>query len=242
MKTFLPVLEVLAIVIFIWGAYSTYLIYHAISISKNVLETIVPFERHPEKPTMKILVVGDSTAVGTGASTSTDSTAGRLGTTYPTADVTNISENGLKLTGLVTILINLDANHYDLILAQIGANDITGLTPLDSIKEELNKVLKFASSHGTDVIILHSGNIGLSPVFKFPVAEFMTYRTLKVRSIYMNAVTAYPNVHYVDLFKNAQDDIFSTDINKYYAADRFHPSSDGYAVWYEAISKYLQKI
>jgi len=41
------------------------------------------------------------------------------------------------------------------------------------------------------------------------------------------------------LFKVAEEDIFLTDVDKYYASDYFHPSGDGYGIWYKDIKNKL---
>ncbi len=189
---------------------------------------------------MKILVAGDSTGVGTGADDSRYGTPGRLGNDFSEADIENISENGLKIEGLVKKLESLSSeNHYDLILIQIGANDIVSLTPLKKVKEDLSLLMNLATEKGERIIVLTSGNIGLSPIFRSPLSEIISKRTLSVREIFMNEIALHENVKYVDLFKNAEEDIFLTDIDKYYASDYYHPSKDGYGVWYEEIRKKL---
>ena len=60
----------------------------------------VPFQKINSSASKKILVLGDSTAVGTGATNNVYSTTGRLSSMYPDAEITNISENGFKIAGL----------------------------------------------------------------------------------------------------------------------------------------------
>jgi lysophospholipase L1-like esterase len=104
----------------------------------------------PENPNeskdapFRILVLGDSTAVGTGATRAEDSTAGRLAQKYPNSEVTNLAVNGLKIAGLESILKNMDAsqNHrYNIVLIQIGANDIIRLTPMKDIEAGIGRIL-----------------------------------------------------------------------------------------------------
>jgi len=235
----LTIILVLLIGCFIYYAYP---IWRAVKVSLKIQESAVPYEQHPEDANMKILVAGDSTGVGTGAGEGQFSTAGRLGRDYPKADIINISENGLRLEGLARKLEKLSSDSkYDLILMQIGANDITGLTSLKAIEERLSAVLNYATTHSSEVIVVTSGNIGLSKVFRAPLSTFISRRTLKVRNSYMEKIGMYSSVNYVDLFKDAEHDIFITDVEKYYAKDLFHPSKDGYGIWYEEIKKVLDK-
>jgi lysophospholipase L1-like esterase len=241
----LIIILVIVVLVLMWLFYLGYPLYHALQITGEIeASTTLAYEQHPLRPTMRILIAGDSTGFGTGASNPKYSTAGLLGTDFPTADITNISENNLKLAGLQAKLAGLPTDgsgHYDLILLQIGANDIVQLTRISDIASRLGAVLDLATAHGTKVIILHSGNIGLSPVFKFPISTYMTYRASEVRTIYMKEIASRPSVQYVDLFQDAAHDIFSADPAKYYARDFFHPSDAGYAVWYAGIVKALKK-
>lgn len=234
MKIILIIL-VIAIIVF---TYHFYPFYKAVRTSTDIEKKASRFEQHPTQPTIKILVAGDSTGVGTGATMPEDSTAGQLGKKYPTADITNISQNGLKLEGLESKLKNTEQT-YDLILIQIGANDIVQQTDNKKIEETLNSVLQRATSKSKKVILLTAGNVGLSPVFKSPISNILTFKTKEVRNIFIKTVTQYPTVTYVDLFKEKSEDIFITDVKKYYAADRFHPSSEGYKVWFTEIEKSL---
>lgn len=240
MKIFLIILILILAVVVYLGLP----LYRAIKLSKVIEETAVRYEQHPNNSTMHILVTGDSTVVGTGAGNPASSTAGRLGHDFPQSDVTNLSENGLKIEGLQTKLNAITDKHFGLIVIQIGANDVVGMTSLSKIESGISGILDFATAHGDKVVVLTSGNIGLSPTFKFPISWLMTRRSLAVRAIYMKQVAdraSTHDIHYVDLFKDKEHDIFNTDINKYYAIDRFHPSADGYAVWYEGIKNAMGK-
>lgn len=220
--------------------YLFYPILRAIQVSKGIQDASVPYEQHPENPTMRILVAGDSTGVGTGAESPRDSIAGRIGSDFPNADIQNISENGITLEVLKGKLFSLPEIKYDLIVIQIGANDVVKFTSKKKVTEELKLVLDYAEEHSTSVVLLTAGNIGLSPVFKWPLSKAISIRTLMVREIFQTEASERPTVDYVDLFKSAEEDIFSKDIYKYYAKDFFHPSGDGYEVWYQDVRKYIK--
>lgn len=235
MKLIIIIVVLLVIVL----VYLLYPVAKAISISQTVQENAKAYEQHPTNPTMRILVAGDSTGVGTGARSPQDSIAGRIGSDFPGAHISNISENGITLEVLRNKLYSLPKTEYNLIVIQIGSNDVTSFTSKQKVAEELKLVLDYAEEHSEKVIVLTAGNIGLSPVFKFPLSNLITYRTLMVREIFMKEVGERSSVYYVDLFESADDDMFSTDIEKYYAPDYFHPSSEGYGVWYHSVKNFL---
>lgn len=219
-------LVVLVYAIFLWNS-----VRRAIAMSVVIEASTVAYEQRPANSTMRILVAGDSTAVGVGAR-SEDSIAGRIGKKYPRAEITNLGVSGLRLAGLKEKLSSRGENTYDLVLLQIGANDITGRTPYAGIRRTLGEVLHVADGLGARVIVMTAGNVGFSPVFRWPLSAYMTARTREVRTIFMSEIAKHPKAYYVDLFEEKKEDTFSKDITRYYAPDFFHPSGEGYGVWY----------
>ena len=187
---------------------------------------------------LRFLFTGDSTAVGTGAQNSTESVAGYFGQAFPGASIDNDSYNGRKLNQLAREFPPSNGFFYDLVVVQIGANDIMKLTSYKSIDQDLIKVIAQAKKVAQHVVILHSGNVGLAPVFIWPFNWIMSERSRKVRQIYMGEARR-ENVLYVDLFTERNNDLFLKDIPKYYCLDHLHPSGVGYHWWYEKIRQKL---
>jgi lysophospholipase L1-like esterase len=235
MKFFLGGLVVVALGCF----YFWHPIRQAVKISNGIIATTEPYEQSPQNAQKRILVAGDSTAYGTGAAENTQSVAGRVGALFPEATLTNVSVNGLRLAGLRELLNEQPETSYDLILLQIGANDVTGFTGREAVRSDLEKVLEYAEAHAPHVVVVTSGNVGLSPLFKSPVAELLGWRTRVVREIFIDTIAKRPAVAYVDLYVEREDDVFLTDVPRYYAEDLFHPSGDGYGLWFADIEKVL---
>jgi lysophospholipase L1-like esterase len=204
-----------------------------------IIESTNGFQRHDLDANKKILVLGDSTAVGIGSSDSKYSIAGRFGKDYSQAHIETIAKSGLRLQGLDPFPETL-SKKYDLIVIQIGANDILRNTDYEEIRMRVDKLLTEANNRSDNVVILHSGNVGLAPVFYFPLNKYYSYRTKKVREIYLELCKKTDTI-YVDLFKGKNKDLFSTDIEKYYAPDRLHLTDEGYAFWYSEIRKAMKR-
>ncbi|MEO6536822.1 MAG: SGNH/GDSL hydrolase family protein [Candidatus Paceibacterota bacterium] len=221
--------------------YFAYPLWRAIHVSKKIEEYTVAYEQHPNDPTLHILVAGDSTGVGTGASAAEDSTAGRIGKDFPNADIVNVSKNGITTEGLRVILDSMPNIRYDLIVIQIGANDVTSFAPEKQTAESLTQILDYAESHASSTVVLTAGNIGRSAVFKYPLSKLITSRTLTIRKMFQDEISKRSSVTFVDLFKNSVDETFNSDKNTYYAEDHFHPSSAGYGVWYQEIGPVIRK-
>lgn len=199
------------------------------------------YEQHPAQFERNILVLGDSTGVGVGAGDPQLSLAGRLGSDYPRADITNRAVSGAKVRDVVSQFDGISGQHFDLVYIQIGGNDIVRFTKFSEVEQELERIVEIATQHGDEVVIATSGNIGTAQIFPRGTRWLMRIRTQQVREIFMVSVPE-ENVHYVDLYREPNDDPFAADPAKHYAEDSFHPSSDGYGVWYERIQPVIRAL
>ena len=202
--------------------------------SRDLLKTPEPFQRINPDARIKILFLGDSTAVGTGAADPRDSVAGRFGKDYPGAHIVNLGENGNRVKNLAKEFNSEAYQNFNLIVIQAGGNDILRFTPLKQIKNDLDALLKNARQASGQVIVLHSGNIGLAPFFPRPFGWIWSYRTRQVRELYMRVAKENGAV-YVDLYTERENDPFFQDVKKFYAPDFLHASGEGYGIWYEKI-------
>lgn len=214
-------------------ALAGYQIVRIACVTQKVSYTQTPFERIRPHAKLKILFLGDSTAVGTGALNNTESVPGRFGQDFPEAHIRNISRNGRKLKDVIENFPTAE-DHYDLVVIQAGSNDIMRLTPLKTVEKNLALLIDKAKLVGDRVIMLHSGDVGAAPVFSWPLNGLFSLRTRAVRQIYINAAQE-KGVIYVDLYKIRTDNIFLKDTKNFYSADLLHPSGAGYGVWYEHI-------
>ncbi len=221
---------------------SFFIFLQAISIvinSKQVDYHIQPFEKKLAGAKLKALFLGDSTVVGSGSELSKFSTAGWFSQDFPDASVENISQNGLKLKGLLAKLPLIKENHYNIVVVQIGANDIIRFTPYADINRDVHKLLSFLKARADQVVFLHSGDIGHARIFVWPFNRLITHRSYGVRRIYQKAALD-TKTHYVDLISMEKAGDFSKNPDKYYASDHFHLSGEGYHFWYQAIRSQFQ--
>ncbi len=216
---------------YIWQAVSK-----SIEISKPLIKEAKAYEQQTSSSSKRILVAGDSTGVGVGAKDPKTSIAGRIGSIFTDANIINISVSGAKLADLEKKLQSVEGTgSFTFILLQIGANDITGHTTYDEVRATLGQILTQTDKLSTKVLVMTAGDVGLTPAFKWPLSSYITHRTKEIRKIFIEEVAKHPNATYVDLFKKRRDEIFNTDIPRYYAPDHFHPSGDGYGVWFEKL-------
>jgi len=211
------------------GAYVAY----RVSVGRQLAAGAVPFARELPAPRLRFLMAGDSTAVGAGASEARYSIAGRLAEDFPDAAVQNSGQRGFRARDVAQRLSRTEGV-YDLVLVHAGGNDIIRFTSLEKLRASVTNILREAKRLSPNVLILHSGNMGLAPFFPWPFSLAATWRTEQVRAIYQELATQY-GAHYVDLYTTKKDDPFRENPDQYYAADGLHLTDMGYSVWYGKI-------
>lgn len=232
--------SILILLLLAYALYHTFRMRHLIRLGEKVADTAVPFTQSVDTPTMKILFVGDSTAVGTGASSPSTSLAGLAAERYPNAQIDNLGANGAKLADAIEQLQSVTTS-YDLLFLHVGGNDIVRLTPLDQVRREYQQVLALATSKAAKVLHTSTGNVGAAPFFPTPAGWYYSYRTRQVIDIIQEEIATYDQQHvrYTYLYTSRKDDPFMQDVDKYYLSDYFHPSDAGYALWWESMQPEL---
>jgi lysophospholipase L1-like esterase len=178
-----------------------------------------------------IQFLGDSTGYGTGASSGTYSIAGRVGADYPAYAIENQSVNGRTIGGLLEDTQNF-SGQFDLIVLQIGGNDILQKRATSQVLSDLETLLKRLAPHTKEIIMLTSGNVGTTPAFCGVEAAEYDALTRAYRAQVVALAARTPHYTYVDLFDEPEDDSFAQKPELYTAMDDLHPSNQGYGLWY----------
>jgi len=228
------VLAVIIVVSLGYTLYGTAMLGVRIFTARKISDRSISFQNTASPERYRILIVGDSTGVGTGAETPEDSIAGLILRDYPETTIENRAENGAKLADVVTQLDDETMEQYDLILIQAGGNDILRFTSLDTLGGTVETLLRTAKERAGHVVFMSTGNVGNAPAFMPPLTWVYTSRTRKVRKLLMEIADA-EGVLYVDLFMERSDDPFVTEPERYNAPDFLLPGSEGYLLWYEAL-------
>lgn len=214
--------------------YQGYLFLSRYSASKILVANDKPFfiERGSG---LRLLVVGDSTAVGVGASKK-DTTIAGLFARDPNISIENRSVSGAKLSDTLMQLKGAREEKYALVLIQAGANDVINFVPYKEVEKNTLELLKVAKEKSVYAVMLSAGNVGLAPIFPYPYSRLITLRTKAVQEI-IRQEAKRQGVAYVELFAERGEDVFEKDEKRYYAADGLHLRDDGYAYWYQEIRK-----
>lgn len=239
MKVLFFVFVGICVLLLVVGSFEWWKIQNAIAKSKPLLLKSKSFERDGAIP--GVLIAGDSTGVGTGATAPNDSIAGLLAHDVSGVSFKNVSVNGLRVAGLLAILKGLPVEKsYSLVLLQIGGNDIVNLTSEKQFRNDLRLALSEAKKRGERVGLMCCGDVGNAPAFGPLLSALFSERTRVFRDILL-AESKDAGVTYVDLYEPKNTDPFAREPLRYHASDGFHPSSEGYALWYQKLKVSLKE-
>jgi len=200
-------------------------------IGERLADAAVVFERrvHAQAPT--VLVIGDSTGVGTGAARPEDSIAGQLAARFPHVTIVNRARNGARTLDALLQLMDAGEVRHDLVLIHVGGNDVLRRTPLRALMPQVDALLLRARRLSGHVVVTTTPNVGLVPLFAPPVSWWLTRRSQKVCALFA-AVARHHGAHYVDYFHTRKTDPFVREPARWFAEDRLHPSTDCYRYVY----------
>lgn len=200
-----------------------------VSTSVDLARASEPFQASPAAATASLLVVGDSTAVGTGASDAGHSLPGLLAVAQPKLRVVNKAADGARYADFARQLEGV-TERFDAVLVLGGGNDVIRLTGADQLRADVRRVAQLARERGTRVILMPPGNVGNAPFFFAPLSWWMDRRSQQLHRVVQDAARD-TGARYVGLYKDARSDPFALRPTELHAADGLHPSDAGYALW-----------
>jgi lysophospholipase L1-like esterase len=191
--------------------------------------------------TLRFLVLGDSLAFGTGA-TSPDHTLGaRLTRTLEQAGET-VELQVVAVPGATSLDLAAQVRRVgdaDVALLVIGANDLTRQVPAAQAAVALGTAVRQLRERGTEVLVVPTPDLSsvawVPSAFRAVVAGICdglrSRQTLAAEAAGAVVVPVAPEL----------TGRFATDPTLF-AADRFHPSSAGYALVAEALAPHLAEL
>ena len=198
----------------------------------------------PGQPPLALVILGDSTGAGLGATTVGDSVGGRLAqalaATGRRVHLVGLAVSGARVAGLAPQVRGLGAGRADgsaggplVAVVLVGANDATHLTALSAVRAELGGQLRDVRGLGAQVVLATCPDLGAARNFSAPLRALAGWRGRGVARAEKAAAAGIPGVRVVDLAAltgprfRADPALFSRDL--------FHPSPAGYAVWAAAL-------
>jgi lysophospholipase L1-like esterase len=219
-----------------------------IAVNGRELSAQEPFELSGEvgtgsgAPAIDMAWIGDSVTAGVGAS-GVDASLPRLVASALGRPVRlNVfAVSGEKVAGALdeqVPRIEELAPAPDVVILEIGANDVTHLTGRGDFREEYAELLDRVIATGAEhVVSLGIPAFHTTPRFLQPLRAIVGWRARRLDSDIREAASAR-GVTYVDI-AGATGDAFGDDPQRYYAADDFHPSDAGYELWAAAVLRGL---
>lgn len=195
-----------------------------------------PLQQTPADPTERLLVVGDSTAAGTGASAAPQSVPGLIARDHPRWTIVNRAADGATFADIVDQLQAADGR-FDRVLVMGGGNDVIRLTGRDTLQRHVQQAVERALALAPSVVLLPPGNVGNAPFFFPPWSWWMSARARMLHDVVRGVAARHEPVHYVNLYQPAETDPFAQQPDRLHAADGLHPSDDGYALWYRELQQ-----
>lgn len=199
-------------------------------LSSELATNSVAAEHFPPQANATVVVVGDSTGVGTG-SHPRFSVAGRIASAFEGIEVNNLAAVGAKARDIATQLMGMERARADIILIQVGGNDVMSFESPQSFGEGLKAAITAARARAQTVILMPAGNVGGAPFFLPPASWYFSMRARQFNFIAMTTAKATGAI-FVGLFHEKAEDPFAEAPELFYAKDGLHPSEHGYALWF----------
>lgn len=203
-------------------------------------------EVRPGPQPLHVVWLGDSTSTGVGADAFTDSMAWRVaeGLTDGPVVVTVLGRSGDQVHEVLDEQVPelpevLLPGREHVVLVSVGANDVTALTRRPTFEDRylqmVDEIEAVLDGAGVDARIVLVGipDIGTAPRLLPPLRQVAGFRGAQLDDE-IATVGRRRGVHHVDLAERTSA-TFSSDPDRYFSADEYHPSSDGHGVWASAV-------
>ncbi|MCW2504717.1 MAG: family lipolytic protein [Actinomycetia bacterium] len=187
--------------------------------------------------TLRLAILGDSIAYGIGAARSQDNLAHLLAADLAAAGVAAtprvFAVPGARSSGLAAQVRSARAWHPDLAVIVIGANDLTRLVPPAQAAADLGTAVRELRAAGTETIVAPAPDLSVIPHVPPALRGIVQLGSARLREAQAAAVRAAGGrIADPDGIASAA---FARD-PALFSADRFHPSSAGYAVIAAAVA------
>ena len=187
-----------------------------------------------------VVWLGDSTAVGEGASSAAGAVPSQVqdGLGRPDAALTVLAVSGARAVDvLVHQVPRVAAVRPDLVLISVGANDTIRLTGAGDFRRIYGTLVR-ALPAGVPVVLLGVPDMGSIARFAQPLRAIAGRRGRHLDAV-VRQVAADTGAVHVDI-AGATGPSFRRDPRRYFSADDFHPSDAGYGLWAAAVLKVLR--
>ena len=193
-----------------------------------------------ERSPLRLLLLGDSIAYGTGARRPEDTLGRRLSRAL-TADGFDVDLHVLAVPGAVSADLARQVRRAetlaaDLAVVVVGANDLARFVPPAQAAAALGAAVTGLRAHGTEVVVVPAPDMSsvpfVPPAFR-PVVQAACAQLQRLQAQAAEAAGGR-----VAAVAAAVASLFTAD-PALFSADRFHPSSAGYSAIAEALTPFV---
>lgn len=190
--------------------------------------------------TLNLLAIGESTVAGVGAKTHAEALAGQLAKFLSLETGKSVRWHALGESGITAretqqrLVPQLPDDGMDLVVVGLGGNDTFKVNSPERWRRDITKIIETLKEKYPKAAIL----LANSPrVIDFPVLpqplKFVLWRVSRFQHVVGKSLT------------NVEEKIFYFDeaetVDEKFFSDGVHPSEYGYALWSEAMIKFLLK-
>ncbi len=191
----------------------------------------------PSDPPLRVTWIGDSTAAGVGSSGADGSVSRQVGQRLADEldrpiDVQVVAVSGARVADVVASQVDLVDPEADVVIISVGANDTTHVTSTGTFATDYATMLAALPDDAT-VVALGVPDLGSVTRLAQPLRSIAAWRGGSYDAIVRDASAAAGAI-YVDI-AGGTGPSFRADPDGLLAADHYHPSDDGYAVWTDVI-------
>lgn len=184
-------------------------------------------------PELLYVALGDSTAVGVGATSGggyPQRLLGKLRPDLPRLKLLNLGESGATSSDVISGQLPR-ARRADpaLVTLGIGINDVGLQVPDDAFAVNLEEIVVALRQLGAPIVLCNIPDLALSPAVARLVSPSMYEKRIEVFNEHITASAARHGSTLIDLYGWSREVL--PQRADFFSADGFHPSALGYDVW-----------
>lgn len=192
-----------------------------------------------EGQSLRLLVLGDSSAAGVGVNLQQDALAGQLAEQLSEQYQVSwqvLAKSGITCAQLLDKLVSLRGQQFDCAVLAIGVNDVTARTEdrlwLSQLQQLREKLI-------TGVQVQHIVLSAIPPMQHFsalpwPLSAYLGRRARRLNALANTLATQYDDLTFMPMVLGSQPEML--------AADGFHPSQQAYRLWAAQLAKRIKSI
>ncbi len=212
---------------------------HRIRKAKSMAKNAVSFAQRYADGGKRLLFIGDSVLLGTGAEKPHLTIPGYFAAKYPQSHIVNVCDNGLYTKDLIEILSGMEGQYFDLAMIHTAANETLRRTSIHEIEQQIASVLKLAKTVSGHVVVLSGMDVGKSKLIPLGMRWIMAAQTRKVQRVFAQAARD-ANVLHVDILPAFEDGPLVQNPKKFTAGDYLHFNGEGYRYLFTFITEILE--